>query len=248
MFLEKWAEFLQPCQPHQSSRLWNINNEEHSTGINIPIDKWLRFVYQSDLSTATSWQSEKAFEKLPLVLYALHMLKNPPLSPSPCPKKKDHFLSVWYFRVWGFTQRGQGRKECPLVEEGTQKASLWVELFKLKLHCVHGRWFRARIPGGISTLSSRYQPPPKWWDAIGILVVWLGPQESVTKATGIRCFYSLQGLQKQISLAFWQHVEYLNMTIPVFLRVNGQPGICWEMCDPACSSGRKGWEERKREG
>lgn len=167
---------------------------------------------------------------IPPICLKIHQYHHHPASK----KKKKPIFFQFVTSESGVLLRS-GRKECPLVEEGTQRASLWVELFKLEPHCVHGRWFRAWIPGGISTLSSRYLPPPKWWDAIGMLVVWLGPQESMTEATGIRCFYSLQGLQKQILLAFWQHVEYLNMIIPVFLRVNGQPGICWEMCDPACS-------------
>lgn len=236
MFLEKWAEFLLPCQPHQSSRLWNINNKEHSTGINIPIDKWLRFVYPVRFVNSGLLAKWKSFLKNYLWYFISSIcLKIHHCHHHPAPQRKTIFFRFVTSVSGVFTQRGQGRKECPLVEEEMQRANLWVELFNLELHSVHGRWSRAWIPGGISTLSSRYQSPPKWWDPVGLLVVWLGPQESVTKATRIRSFYSLQGLQKQISLAFWQHMEYLNMTIPVFLRVNGQPGICWEMCDPACS-------------
>lgn len=167
MFLEKWAEFLQPWEAHQSARIWSINNEEHSTGINIPIDKWLWFVCPSDLSTVTTWQSEKAFEKFPLGLYTTES---------------------------GILNRtARGRKGCPVVEEGTQRTSLWVDLFKLGPHCVHGRWFRAQIPGGISMLSSRYQPPLKWWDATGMLIVWLGPKDSETKVTRISMFLLVAG-------------------------------------------------------
>lgn len=169
MFLEKWAESLQPCQPHQSSRIWSINNEENSTGINIPIDKWLRFVCWSDLSTATFWQSVKAFEKLPLVLYITPMLKNSP--PAPTPKRELTFFRSVTSESGVLMWEARGRKGCLFMEAEKQRASLSIELFKLEPCCVCGRWFRAQIPGRISMLSSRYQPSLKWQNAMGMLIV-----------------------------------------------------------------------------
>lgn len=137
MFLEKWAESLQPCQPHQSSGIWSINNEENSTGINISIDKWLRFVCWSDLSTATFWQSEKAFEKLPLVLYMTPMLKNS--FPAPAPKREPIFFRSVTSESGVFIREAKGRKGCLLVEAEKQRASLSIELFKFEPCCVCGR-------------------------------------------------------------------------------------------------------------
>lgn len=138
MFLEKWAEFLQPCQPHQSSRLWNINNEEHSAGINIPIDKWLRFVYPVRFVNSGLLAKWKGFLKnylwyfIPSICLKIYHCHH-----HPAPKRKT--ISFWFVTSESgvFTQRGQGRKEYPLVEEGMQRANLWVELFKLELHSVH---------------------------------------------------------------------------------------------------------------
>jgi len=93
----KMAETLQPCQLYQSSRIWNINNETNSTWINMPLDKLLRFICCSDLSTVTFWQSEKAFEKLPLVLYTISVLKKFPS------KQRAHSLGICYLGVGGFT-------------------------------------------------------------------------------------------------------------------------------------------------
>ena len=55
-----------------------------------PLDKLLRFICCSDLSTVTFWQSEKAFEKLPLVLYTLPVLKKFPS------KQRAHSLGICY--------------------------------------------------------------------------------------------------------------------------------------------------------
>lgn len=92
----KMAETLQPCQPYQSSRIWNINNETNSTWINMPLDKLLRFICCSDLSTVTFWQSEKAFEKLSLVLYTISVLKK-------FPSKQIRSLGICYLGAGGFT-------------------------------------------------------------------------------------------------------------------------------------------------
>lgn len=59
------------------------------------------------------WQSEKTFEKLPVVLYTASML-NPPLAP----QTKAHSLPICSIGVGGFNWRGLGKKRVSLSEEG----------------------------------------------------------------------------------------------------------------------------------
>lgn len=63
----------------------------------------------------TFWQSEKAFERLPLVLYTASVLKKFP------PKQRTSPLGICYLRVGGFTQRGH-RKERVSSDDGEVKS------------------------------------------------------------------------------------------------------------------------------
>lgn len=90
-----------------------------------------------------------------------------------------------------------------LVTPGEGKGVLWVRggarskslswTPYVRLHDVQGRGFRAWMPVGISILSSKYPPPPKWLNATGMLMACRGQKGIRGKATGISVFLMVAG-------------------------------------------------------